>query len=719
MLLPGRDGPSVSVDPVGSPPVIEGVPAIAGGTDVGDLLTATAAPVTGTAPIVRTWQWTSNGVDIPGATNGTYTSQLADDGTAIRVRQIETNAEGSDDATSDPVSIVDVSVPTITGLPTVSGTTSLGDTLTFTAASVSGWPTPTRTWQVYRDAAPVGSPQSGNTYVIVEADLGTDITVVQTETNSEGTDTATSAATSIPSAPASATAMRVRESSGNSEADIPLAVDGYVDETALTTHTGAASGFVTNWHDQSGNDNDATQVTTTAQPRIVNAGTVDEALVFDGSNDFLSAGGRVTTGSVTKLFVSTWVKSPPTTFVDGSLNRAVAGEYNNSASLRSWAIVNHDNILHNNKMKVWLSVNGASLAKDYASSVTVFDNTWHHVAFLFSDGELTLYIDGQLDALVDKATDNAIASLYNTSAPFTVGSIANPTFYLPGSITDVRVYEGAAADTAAANIAGIYAGTYEGSPVAWYKATEIAHSMRVRRSNDNAERNILIADGGYVDETDLASHVGANSGFVTNWRDRSGLGNHAVQTTQVSQPRIVNAGTVDEALVFDGTNDFLTLTTPLSFAGEFTLAFWAKRNTTNTDDIVLGDVSTNCKFGFLANATQSFVRVVASGTGQAVNHGVTSTSWNHYAITRNASNKVDFFVNGVLVSRMFSDVAQSGSCEIDIIGMDNVASQFVGSVDQVYAANVALSEAQIAALMNGTLPASGTVLYLVAKDVAP
>jgi len=46
-------------------------------------------------------------------------------------------------------------------------------------------------------------------------------------------------------------------------------------------------GFVSTWYDQSGNANDATQATTTDQPKIVDAGSLVGGLDFDGVDDWL------------------------------------------------------------------------------------------------------------------------------------------------------------------------------------------------------------------------------------------------------------------------------------------------------------------------------------------------------------------------------------------------------------------------------------------------
>jgi len=81
-------------------PVITGVPTISGTATEGEELTASAASVTGTAPIARTWQWNRDGVQIAGATSAAYTLVTADVGASITVTQTETNAAGTVSATS-------------------------------------------------------------------------------------------------------------------------------------------------------------------------------------------------------------------------------------------------------------------------------------------------------------------------------------------------------------------------------------------------------------------------------------------------------------------------------------------------------------------------------------------------------------------------------------------------------------------------------------------
>jgi hypothetical protein len=97
-------------------------------------------------------------------------------------------------------------------------------------------------------------------------------------------------------------AIRVRESAGNTLADIGFDASGNLDTTALLAHTGPASGYVHTWYDQSGNNNNATQGTNANQPLIVSSGSVitngtRAAIEWDGTSQRLQNASEIMTGS--------------------------------------------------------------------------------------------------------------------------------------------------------------------------------------------------------------------------------------------------------------------------------------------------------------------------------------------------------------------------------------------------------------------------------------
>ena len=83
------------------------------------------------------------------------------------------------------------SAPVNTVAPVISGTTTLGSTLSSTTGVWNGNPTPTYGYQWRRNAVNIPSA-TGSTYVLVSADSGAAITCVVTATNALGSSSATS-----------------------------------------------------------------------------------------------------------------------------------------------------------------------------------------------------------------------------------------------------------------------------------------------------------------------------------------------------------------------------------------------------------------------------------------------------------------------------------------------------------------------------------------------
>jgi len=216
------------------------------------------------------------------------------------------------------VNIVFESAPVITGVPTISGTAKVGQTLTATAASVSGVPTPTDSFQWQRsDNGTTGwadiSGATNTTYTAVTADENKYLRVVQTSTNVAGSDSANSASTAqvaaaftglldtysgaaaayslrLLSSTYSGSAIRVRRADDNDERDIGFR-NNELDTSTLETFSLGSDCFITTWYDQSGNTN-ATQSTAASQPKIVSSGTTitdngKPCIYFDGSADAL------------------------------------------------------------------------------------------------------------------------------------------------------------------------------------------------------------------------------------------------------------------------------------------------------------------------------------------------------------------------------------------------------------------------------------------------
>ena len=88
--------------------------------------------------------------------------------------------------------------------------------------------------------------------------------------------------------------LQVRRSSDNTTQNIGFTTNGNLDTTALKSFVGSGNGYVTIWYDQSGYGRNATQSTTTAQPTIVNSGTVQRSngqpsILFNGTSQTMAS----------------------------------------------------------------------------------------------------------------------------------------------------------------------------------------------------------------------------------------------------------------------------------------------------------------------------------------------------------------------------------------------------------------------------------------------
>jgi len=128
----------------------------------------------------------------------------------------------------------------------------------------------------------------------------------------------------------SGNAIRVRRSSDNAEQDIAFA-SGVLDTAALLSFVGANSGYVTKIYQQVAalTGADLVQATTAAQPRIVNAGTLEADYVWhDGSNDYLRA--TLPAGGMASAAATLFFRARINTVISGVIGGVVDVGYTGS-----------------------------------------------------------------------------------------------------------------------------------------------------------------------------------------------------------------------------------------------------------------------------------------------------------------------------------------------------------------------------------------------------
>ncbi len=169
------------------------VPTVSGTAKVGSALTA--VPGTwGPAPVTLAYQWFRSGVAVTGATSASYTLAAADLGKTMTVR-VTGSKTGFTTTAKTSAATAAVAAGTLTApTPTISGTKTVGSTLTATPGAWGPAPV-TVAYQWFRSGVAVTGATSAS-YTLAAADLGKTMTVQVTGTKAGFTTAAkTSAAT--------------------------------------------------------------------------------------------------------------------------------------------------------------------------------------------------------------------------------------------------------------------------------------------------------------------------------------------------------------------------------------------------------------------------------------------------------------------------------------------------------------------------------------------
>jgi hypothetical protein len=166
------------------PPENTALPAITGTTTVGSTLTVSNGTWSGD-DITYEYLWYRGEDPIWSATSNTYTLTSADEGSTIKCQVQGQNPVGAQVVFTASTTAVTSDPPTATVDPVISGTATVGETLTVTSGTWDGSPTFTYQWQWAHISANIYGANT-NTYTIVSEDLGRTLTCIVTATTNGG-----------------------------------------------------------------------------------------------------------------------------------------------------------------------------------------------------------------------------------------------------------------------------------------------------------------------------------------------------------------------------------------------------------------------------------------------------------------------------------------------------------------------------------------------------
>lgn len=178
--------------------------------------------------------------------------------------------------------------------------------------------------------------------------------------------------------------------------------------------------------DSTGNDNDSTANTLDST-----TGNIDGAMDGDGS-EHATVGDFDDSGSTLSVFA--WANAAAQDL------KMIASHVDTNQW--AWRLASGQAAFSvTDKLLVQVLELDASAYKQYESSVTAFDSTWHYVGFTFSSGTLKLYVDGVEDTSVTKRADGAVTSIPNSSADIMIAadSPSSPANIFTGDIDEVSI----------------------------------------------------------------------------------------------------------------------------------------------------------------------------------------------------------------------------------------------------------------------------------------
>ena len=248
-VLTATQLPRYEIDlPLVQPPVADGnatgLPTISGTPQVRETLTADTADIAdedGLTNVSYEYQWIAGGTDINGATGSTYTLTTSEQGKTIKVKVSFTDDADNEETLTSEATVTVAAAPNrdATGLPTISGTPQVRETLTADTADIADEDGLTNVAYRYQWSAGGSyiNGATGSTYTLTASEQGQTIKVkVSFTDDADNEETLTSEATVTVAAAANRGATGQPTISGTPQVGQTLTADtaNIVDQDGLT-----------------------------------------------------------------------------------------------------------------------------------------------------------------------------------------------------------------------------------------------------------------------------------------------------------------------------------------------------------------------------------------------------------------------------------------------------------------------------------------------------
>jgi hypothetical protein len=393
----------------------------------------------------------------------------------------------------------------------------------------------------------------------------------------------------------------------------------------------------------------------------------NNALLFDGDNDYLSVSNLQLSGSTHTL--EAWIYPESFSSDDFGISQIVYGGGENI--LLRIGDAGYDN----NQVQFVVSVGGH---QRLASTIRLTANNWYHVAGTYDGTTMKLYINGILDNELVLVEGGSIAT---TEDFLGIGGNADGAREFDGLIDEVRIWNDVRT------------------------ASEIRANMLQELPN-------------YARETNLVAYYMFNEPAGTTANDSKAGSYDATLANMTGEEWMTSSAMFGpkHCLDFDGSNDYAQTASLLNIGSEFTVEFWM-----NVD--LLKDYGDPVSFGtddhyltFISSADGSLLFTTGNGSdwGNGVSlpaGSITQNKW-HHVVGVSTGSLLKLYFDGELISESASN-SNSINQKLNIGTRPAMEYYFDGQIDELRVWSDERTALEIRSNMNKSLVGneSGLMAY--------
>lgn len=420
--------------------------------------------------------------------------------------------------------------------------------------------------------------------------------------------------------------------------------------------------------DRSGNSRTGTPANI-ATSTFYAPGEVGQAVNFDGVNDEVSmpvAGATGTLGSVS-AWVYTYASSTQQAVLTSSATADTTHELrfsinNTSCGFQCMTIVE----------------NNGGTANVVRGGTEIKPLRWYHLVWTSNGSTYKMYVNGVAETLTVTAgtnTGNWFSDI-STRVNYKIGILTRTSSVIPftGKIDEVRVYN---RELSPSEIKQLYNfdSFYFSTP---QKDSSLGAGLKLWYTFDGKD----VSNG--------------------TFRDRSGNGNTGTPVS-IATSTFYNKGNIGQGVFFNGSGSYVQPASDPIGLSTTTVSVWVNVNSFfGVDGSMFIIYGNNTRFRISNTGT----RVEWSNNGftntcVSANINSTKNKWTHILVTRNESQVVNIYVNGVLSGTANQTCGSTSSALLGKIGISVTSTnKFIGYMDDLRVYNRVLGQQEITQLYN-------------------